>query len=97
VLHHKKQKTTTPGQGQVTQLPDGTYETWSAFGKAGGYGISGPQWTDMSDWVFSKSKDYDFLAENVAFHHLVVDIKTELKSWNQQETSGSRHCQIPRG
>jgi hypothetical protein len=29
--------------------------------------------------LVSKSKDFDFLAENVAFHRLVVDMKTELK------------------
>jgi hypothetical protein len=38
-----------------------------------------PRWRDVSGWVLAKSKDYNFIAENVAFHWLVVDMKTELK------------------
>jgi hypothetical protein len=78
VVPKEKEKTMT-GRGEVTWLSDGIFETWSAFGDAGSYGISGPRWRDVSDWVLAKSKDYDFIAENVAFHHLVVDMKTELK------------------
>ncbi len=34
----------------MTWLPDGSFETWSAFGDAGSYGISGPK-MERCEWL----------------------------------------------
>jgi hypothetical protein len=59
-------------------LPNGSYESWRAFGEAGGYSLSSPQWQDFCNWVGTKKRDGDFVADNVAFHRLVVAMKQEL-------------------
>jgi hypothetical protein len=38
----------------------GSFESWSAFGNAGSYGISGPQWRDVSEWVSGKEQRQQF-------------------------------------
>jgi endonuclease III len=59
-------------------LPKGSYQSWRIFGETGGYSLSLPHWHGVRDWVFTKSRDADFVADNVAFHRLVVAMKAEL-------------------
>ena len=61
----------------LTSLPDGSIKKWCAYGEAGSYAISSPQWREVRDWVMAL--DCDSVAENVAFHRLVVDMKRDLK------------------
>jgi endonuclease III len=62
-----------------TTLPKGCYESWRLFGEAGGYSLSIPAWLGIRDWVFTKKRNEDFVADNVAFHRLVVAMKAELQ------------------
>jgi hypothetical protein len=60
-------------------LPNGSFDSWEAFGGADGYCLSKPQWQSVRDWVRMKKRDEDFVAENVAFHRLIVTMKLELE------------------
>ena len=82
--------TTTRGEGNCTPpilegaktappLPiDGKFETWLNFGDNRGYGISGTLWNEVVGWVGERQNEKVWMAEQVAFHRLIVDMKTEL-------------------
>jgi endonuclease III len=79
----KKLKVATVVEKQVNNqpsaaLPKGCYDSWCTFGEGGGYSLSIPQWKGVRDWVSTKRNDADFVADNVAFHRLVVSMKQEL-------------------
>jgi endonuclease III len=67
-------------------LPDGSFDCWEAFGVAGGYCLSIPHWHSVRDWVRMKKRDEDFVAENVAFHRLIVKMKLELNLQSARDT-----------
>jgi endonuclease III len=80
-----KSTTTTTSKQTPSLLPstpsllptDGEFETWKNFGDSGGYNISKPQWIRVCSWVVQRRSKPDVIADNVAFHRLIVSMKQE--------------------
>ncbi len=74
----KKMKKTAPLLRPVLPI-DGNLETWKKFGDNGGYNISKPKWLRLRLWVSEQHDNPDVIADRVAFHRLIVDMKTQLR------------------
>ena len=57
---------------------DDNFETWLDFGNNKGYGITAPLWKEVVDWVRCMRNDKVKIAEHVAFHQLIVDMKKDI-------------------
>ena len=72
---------TASATGKVITRPalpvDGQYKTWKHFGDNGGYNISKTQWTRLCDWVTDLRAQPGVIADHVAFHRLIVQLKTK--------------------
>ena len=63
----------------LTPLPiDGKFETWLNFGSMREYGLSLPLWGEVVDWVKKMREDRVRMAEHIAFHHLIAEMKSDL-------------------
>ena len=74
----KMKKKTAPLLRPVLPI-DGNLETWKKFGDNGGYNISKPKWLRLRLWVSEQHDNPDVIADRVAFHRLIVDMKTQLR------------------
>jgi endonuclease III len=72
-----EEKATSPKRNNIQNpLPnDGSFDTWVKFGEGGGYGISVGEWKRVHSWVVEVRSKPDVVADRVALHRLVVEMK----------------------